>query len=169
MAAGTIVKLVGLAEQSYRVRGRAKHGDVSGWISSDVLHMEDPELPNKLHALYERQTLVDQLIASHEVGLGMTLDEVQRAKGRPTRKSSRITAAGRVDSLEYAVFERVPQVRTGYDYAGRLVQTVSYLKVEVGTLSVSFKDGLVDAIEEVKGNPLHGAQIKIVPGPIFLR
>jgi hypothetical protein len=169
MAAGTAVKLVGLGEDAYRVRGRARHGDVAGWLKADAFVMEDPELPQKLRALYERQQLMAELIATHQVALGMTPAEVVESMGRPTRKASRVTAAGRADFMEYAVYEKVPQVRTGYDPLGRVVQSVIYIKVEVGTLSISFKNGLVDAIDEVKGNPLRGAPIKIVPGAVILR
>jgi len=45
------------------------------------------------------------------------------------------------------------------------VQTVVYVKVEVGTLSVSFKDGVVSEIEETKGNPLGGGGVQIIPPP----
>jgi hypothetical protein len=169
MPAGTVVTLVGLSDKSYRVRGRARHGDVAGWVQVNAFVMKDPDLPNKLKGLYERQQQVAALIAAHEVALGMTPAEVQEAMGRPTRRATRITAQGRQEVLEYAVFEKVPQVRTGIDPFGNPVQSVVYLKVEVGTLSISFKDGLVDAIDEVKGNPLQGGRIKIVPGPILLR
>jgi hypothetical protein len=71
--------------------------------------------------------------------------------------------------LEYSIFDKVPQVMTGRDPYGNLVQNVVYVKVETGTLSVSLKDGIVDTIEETKGAPLGGGGVKIVPGPIFIR
>lgn len=169
MPAGTMVTLVGLADKSYRVRGRARHGDVAGWVPVNAFVLKDPDLPNKLKSLFERQQAVAALIAAHEVALGMTPAEVQQSLGKPSRRATRVTAQGRQELLEYSVFEKVPQVRTGIDAFGNPVQSVIYLKVEVGTLSISFKDGLVDAIDEVKGNPLQGGQIKIVPGPILLR
>jgi hypothetical protein len=169
MAPGTQVTLVGLSDQTYRVRGRARHGDVAGWIKADAFVMKDPELPAKLKALFERQKQITELIAAKQVALGMTPQEVLAALGKPSRKSSRVTAAGRQDLLEYSVYDRIPQYRTGIDPFGNPIQTVVYLKVEVGTLSVSFKDGLVDAIDEVKGNPLQGGQVRIVPGPVFFR
>lgn len=168
MAAGTIVTLVALGDTAYRVRGRARHGDVAGWLKpTDVIH-PDPDLHANLKKVYDRQIQVQALIANNEVALGMTQDEVRESLGKPTRTSSKVTAQGRDDSLEYAVFERVPQTVTGRDALGQIVQSIVYVKVETGTLSVHFKDDVVDAIEEKKGNPLGNGGIKIVVPPVFV-
>jgi len=37
-----------------------------------------------------------------------------------------------------------------------LCNRIVYVKVEVGTLTISFKDNVVEAIEERKGSPLNG-------------
>lgn len=166
MAKATQVKLIGMSDTAYRVRGRARHADVSGWMKRDDLVLPDPQLPDKLKALYERQKQVGDLIAAHQVGIGMTKPEVQQSLGKPTRTSTKVTAAGREDKLEYAVFEKVPQTTVGRAPNGQLVQSVIYIKVEVGTLSISFKNNVVDTIEETKGNPLHGGGVQIVPLPI---
>ena len=168
MAAGTPVTVVGLSDMGCRVRGRARHGDVAGWMKFSDLAMGDPKLPEKLKALYERQMRITELIAQHEVAIGMTRDEVDRSLGRPTRTSTKVTAAGREERLEYAIFQKVPQAAIGRAPNGQLVESVIYVKVEVGTLSVSFKNGVVEVIEETKGNPLAGAPVKIVPVPIMI-
>lgn len=168
MAPGTLVTLVAMSDNAYRVRGRARHGDVAGWVKAEDVVLPDPKMPDKLKALYQRQLEVNDLIANHQVALGMTKEEVQDALGKATRSSSRVTAAGREDKLEYAVFDKVAQPAVGRAPNGQLVESVVYVKVEVGTLTVSFKDGIVDAIEETKGNPLRGAIVKIVPVPIIL-
>jgi hypothetical protein len=169
MAPGTIVTLIGLAPHAYRVRGRARHGDVAGWMLPQDLLSPDPNLAANMRKLYDRQQQVQALIDSRQVALGMTLDEVNASMGKPTRKSSKLTLQGREDKLEYSIFDKVPQVMTGRDPYGNLVQNVVYVKVETGTLSVSLKDGIVDTIEETKGAPLGGGGVKIVPGPIFIR
>lgn len=168
MAPGTPVQLVAMAENLYKVRGRARHGDVAGWMRMQDLRSADPKLPEKLKAFYERQKAVEEVIAKKQVALGMTLDEVKASLGNPTRKSSKITAAGREEAYEYSVFERVPQITTGRDLEGNLVQRTIYVKVEVGRLSVSFKDGTVTEINETVGNPLGPAGVQIVPGPIIV-
>lgn len=169
MAAGTPVTVVAMSETAYRVRGRAMHGDTAGWMRITDLNSPDPDLPKKLKAIFERNQQVSELIANRQVALGMTPEEVQESLGKPSRKSTRITAAGRQELLEYSIYDKVPQVMTGRDQFGQLVQSVVYVKMEVGRLSISFKDGLVDAIEETKGEPLGGGGVKIVPPPIIVR
>lgn len=166
-APGVPVTLVAMSDTSYRVRGRARHGDVAGWVrQSDVLSA-DPMLADKLKKLLERTRQVAELIKNNQVALGMTSEEVQASLGKPTRKSAKINAGGKQERLEYAMFEKVPQVTTGRDAFGQLVQTVIYVKVEVGTLSLSFQNGVVDEIEETKGNPLGSGGVKIVPAPVL--
>jgi hypothetical protein len=166
-APGMPVTVVSMSDTSYRVRGRARHGDVAGWVrQSDVLSA-DPKLADKLKKLFERTQQVAELIKNNQVALGMTSEEVQASLGKPSRKSAKINANGKEERLEYAIYEKVPQVTTGRDAFGQIVQTVVYVKVEVGTLSLSFKDGIVDQIEETKGNPLGNGGVKIIPLPIF--
>jgi hypothetical protein len=62
----------------------------------------------------------------------------------------------------------VPQTTTGRDAFGQLVQTVVYVKVEVGTLSCQLQGRrVVSEIEETKGNPLGAGGVQIVPPPLF--
>jgi hypothetical protein len=87
--------------------------------------------------------------------------------GKPSRKSSKITAAGKEERLEYAIYDQVPQTSTGVNAFGQIVQTVVYIRVEVGTLGLSFKDNVVSEIEETKGNPLGGGGARTVPPPVI--
>jgi len=167
MAPGTLVKLVGLSDTAYRVRGRARHGDVSGWMRMSDLLSPDPNLVPNLKKLHDRQKLVEELIAAHKLALGMTSEEVQASMGKPDRKSSKLSTAGMVEKLEYVVYDKIPQYNTTLDAFGRPVQTVVYIKVETGSLSVNLKDNVVESIEESKGNPLGGGGVKIVPGPVI--
>ncbi|MBE7495066.1 MAG: hypothetical protein HS117_08985 [Verrucomicrobiaceae bacterium] len=165
-APGVPVTLVAMSDTAYRVRGRARHADVAGWVKQADVLSRDPMLADKLKKLFERTQQVAELIKNNQVALGMTSEEVQASLGRPTRTSAKINAAGKQERLEYAMFEKVPQVTTTRDAFGQLVQTVIYVKVEVGTLALSFKDGVVDEIEETKGNPLGAGGVKMVPVPI---
>ncbi len=165
-APGTLVTLLAMSETAYRVRGRARHGDVAGWVHKTDLLSADPNLSANLKKLYERTKLVDELIQRKQVALGMTSQEVQASMGKPSRKSSKITAAGKEERVEYAIYDQVPQTSTSLNSFGQLVQTVVYVRVEVGTLSLSFKDDVVSTIEESKGNPLGGGGAITVPPPI---
>ena len=154
---------------SSRIAPPPRHGDVAGWMSKNDLIAADPNLHENLKKVFERQQKVQALIESNEVALGMTVEEVEQSLGRPARRSSKLTAAGRHDVLEYATYDRVPQTVTGRDPYGRLVQSIVYVKVETGTLSVTFKDNIVEAIEEKQGNPLGTGGVKIVVPPIIMR
>lgn len=167
MAPGTPVKLVGLSDTAFRVRGRARHGDVSGWMRMADLLSPDPQLVPNLKKLHARQKQVEELIARHQVALGMTGEEVLASMGKPNRKSSKLSAGGREEKFEYVVYDKIPQYSTGIDAFGRAVQTVVYIKVETGSLSVNLRDNVVDSIEETKGNPLGSGGVRIVPGPVL--
>lgn len=166
MAPGTIVKLVGMSDTAFRVRGKARHGDTSGWLPTAAVAHPDPNLVTNLKKLHERQIKVEELIAAHQIALGMTSEEVAASMGKPTRKSSKLSATGKEEKLEYVIYERVPQYTTSVDAFGRPFQTVTYIKVETGSLAVNLKDNVVDTIEEMKGNPLGGGSVKIIPGPM---
>lgn len=167
MIPGTLVKLVGISDTAFRVRGKARHGDTSGWVRMTDALSPDPNLVPNLKKLHERQTQVETLITAHQIALGMTSEEVLASMGKPSRKSSKLSAAGKDEKFDYVIYERVPQYNTTLDAFGRAVQTVTYIKVETGSLSVNFKNDVVDTIEETKGNPLGSGGIKIVPGPMI--
>ena len=166
-APGTVVTLVSVSDTAYRVRGRARHGDIAGWLRQADVLSKDPQLAAKLKSIFERSQKVAELVEKSQIALGMTTEEVQASLGKPTRKNTKINAIGKTERFEYAIFEKVPQTTMGLNPFGQLVPTVVYVKVEVGTLTVSFKDGIVDEIEETKGNPLRGMPVPVVPAPIF--
>lgn len=167
MAPGTAVQLVAITDTAWKVRGRARHGDVAGWMHIGDLKSPDPRLPEKLKAYLERQKTVDELIQKHQLAIGMTVDEVKSSLGQPARKSARVNAAGREESYEYSVYKNVPQTVTGRDQFGNLVQNIIYVKMETGRLTVSFRAGSVAEIQETQGStPLAGGNVKIVPGPV---
>lgn len=164
-APGTLVTLVGMSDTAYRVRGRARHGDVAGWVRQADVLSADPNLATNLKKLHERSQKVAELIENNQVAMGMTKEEVQASLGKPSRTSAKINANGKEERLEFSIYERVPQTTTSRDGFGQLVQTTIYVKVEVGTLAVSFKDNIVSELEETKGNPLGGGGAQIVPPP----
>ncbi|MEN3942461.1 hypothetical protein WJU23_14275 [Prosthecobacter sp. SYSU 5D2] len=167
MAAGTLVKLVALSDNAYRVHGRSRQGEVTGWVPMTYLLSPDPQLVPNLRKLHQRQTDVEALIEAKQVALGMTAEEVQESLGKPNRKSSKLSASGREETLEYVIYERVPQYSTSIDQFGRPFQTVTYIKMETGSMSINLKDNVVETIEETKGNPLGTGGVKIIPGPII--
>jgi hypothetical protein len=137
----------------------------------------------------ERRRQVEELIARNEVAIGMTPDEVARSLGKPQKRSSRTSRDGSSQVFEYIRYKLIPQtvyspsyvesitgvrpdprarletvvVRGGYGYNASTV----YVKVPVGTITVSFTEGIVESIEESEGT-LVGANASIVVPPVNL-
>lgn len=165
---GKKVTLIAMINKQYLIRGMALHGQVKGWIFPSALQGLNKDFSDKLHALYERKKVVDELIKNKQIALGMNTGEVVESMGKPSRKNSKLDRGGRLDTYEYSTFERVAQYRFRRDSQGNLFRQKYYVKMETGKLSVTFKNDIVESIEETEGNPLGGGDLKIVPIPIEL-
>ncbi len=166
---GRKAELLAISEKAYRVRGQAKQGQVAGWVSKSAIEGIDADTEKKLVLFYERQLLVQDLIANNQVALGMTVPEVQASLGKPDARNSMVDKEGRKDVLEYISYERVPQTSYARDRFGQLIQTTVYIKVPTGKVSLSFENELVASIEESEGAELAGGgNVRIVPPPILI-
>jgi hypothetical protein len=172
-----------------RVRGNAKQGGVAAWVDPAYLEPLPPDFVANLQRAEERRRQVEELIARNEVAIGMTPDEVARSLGKPQKRSSRTSRDGSSQIFEYIRYKLIPQtvyspsyvesitgvrpdprtrletvvVRGGYGYNASTV----YVKVPVGTITVSFTEGIVESIEESEGT-LVGANASIVVPPVNL-
>ncbi len=162
------VQLVALSDKNaFRVRGRATHGGVSGWVGKDFLEEPSPGFFEGLEKLYARQRLVEDLVAKKEVALGMTPEEVVASIGQPDERSSRVDAQGSEQSFSYITYDRVPQIVPRQDAYGRVYNATVYVKIETGRRAVHFKDGVVSAMEQTEQRPVNRGP-KIVPPPIVI-
>jgi hypothetical protein len=168
LAAGQIVEVQAVLDDNLRVFGKARQGQVSGWLPAAFLEPLDADFVVKLKAAAARKEQIDALIGKNEVAMGMTADEVTRSLGKPPKTQQRQDANGSSDTWEYVRYDRVPQQTTGYDAAGRLVTNTIYVKVPNGKLSVLFTNGLVSAVEQSEGNLQTGNRITIVAPPVVL-
>ncbi|CAN5157960.1 hypothetical protein BH23VER1_BH23VER1_20150 [soil metagenome] len=171
--AGTLVsdqavQVVALSDKkAFRVRGRATHGGVSGWVGRDFFEEPEPGFFDGLEKLYERQRLVEDLVARKEVALGMTPEEVIAAIGKPDERSSRVDGQGSEQSFSYITYDRVPQIVPRQDAYGRVFNTTVYIKVETGRRSVHFTDGVVSALE-LNEQRVQPRGLTIVPPPVVV-
>ncbi len=161
------VEILAMTENQYRVRARAKHGQVAGWILAEQVLSKDKDFRSNLRKMYERQLVVQELIDKQQVALGMNLEEVKASLGKPSRKSSKLTKEGRSDVYEYATYERVPQYRYVQNAQGQTFRQTYYIQVETGKVEITFKNEIVESIEDKEGSPGTG-EVKIVPFPIEL-
>ncbi len=146
--AGETVELQAVSDTFYRVKGRATHGQIAGWVLASYLTKLKPEFLQALKLNEQRRVQVAELIARNEVAIGMTSEEVQQSLGRPQRRSTRVDANRRKEIWEFVKFERQPQKSLRYDQFGRPYWATVFVKVEVGSLSIVFENDIVAEIEE---------------------
>lgn len=173
------------ADGMYRVRGNAQQGGVVAWADPGSFEPLPENFLENLRKSEERRTTVEALIARNEAAIGMTLDEVGRSLGKPQKKTSRASKEGTQQVHEYIKYELVPQTTYAPGYsqsvvtypgggsnsatfiqggAGYSASTI-YVKVPVGKLAVTFKDGLVESLEQTEGTT-SGGQVSVVVPPI---
>jgi hypothetical protein len=163
-----LATLVAFSEKACRVRSRARHGDVVGWVGIKYLEAREPDFFDKLTRMAERQKQVEELIDRKEVAIGMTADEVLQAMGKPDAESSRVDSNSEALTFQYITYDRVPQRNLVRDRFGRLYQTITYIKVETGRFTVNFDNGLVSSIESTRGKPnFSNAKIVVPPIDVF--
>ena len=165
---GDVVELQAVGENVYRVRGKAQQGQVAGWVAAAALSPVKQEFLDNLRKNAARKEEVDALIAKNEAAVNMTPEEVAKALGKASKKTSRLDANGREEVWEFIRYERVPQEVTGYDRQGRLVRTITYVKVPNGKLAVTFVNNLVSALEQSEGTFDRDARVKIVTAPFAI-
>jgi hypothetical protein len=165
---GQIVELQAVTDKAYRVRGLAQQGQVAGWVDPKYLNPLKKDFLENLKQNALRLEQIKALIARNEVAINMTPEEVQQSLGKPTKKTSRVDAAGRADIWEFIRYERVPQETIGRDGNGNVVSSITYIKVPAGKLAVTFANNLVSALEQTEGSLEKGAQAKIVPAPFAI-
>lgn len=162
----TKAKLIGFTEKAYKIQGQATHSQVSGWVSPKALASKDKDFVENLKKVYERQLEVRELIANHEVAIGMSMEEVSAAMGKPTKTKVRQTAKGRTGSWEFIEYEEVDHYQHVRDpYSGNIFrQRTHTTKEELNKVVVEFENDVVTAIEETENN--EGGRVKIVVPPL---
>ena len=166
--ANTKVELLAIGgEKAYRVKGKAKHSVVSGWVSPTMLTSKDKNFITNLKLLYERQMTVKELIANQDVAIGMTLDEVSASLGEPTKTEVKQTRKGTSGQWEYIIAEEMKHYRTVIDpHNGRAYRQLSHITTEEKEkTSVEFEDDIVTSVTR-KTNKGPG-KVRIIPVPII--
>ena len=149
-----------------QIRGKAKNGPLTGWISQKAAFAGDEDALASLLALYRRQCEVETLIADKQVALGMTLRELTRILGAPTTHPV-VAEAGK--SEETAIWTRTRDLDLGEAFAepfGDLGVSPPKLPyaVETGRLTATLQDGAARTIDaKLDGE---GKKIPEVPKPV---
>jgi len=162
----TKVLLLGFTGNAYKIRGTATHGGVSGWVSPKILASKDRDFVDNFKKVYHRQKQVRELIANNEVAIGMSLDEVTRSLGEPTKTRVRQTEKGKSGAWEFIQNEEQHHYTYLRDpHNGTLLRKYSHTtREERGKLVVEFEDEVVTAIEESENRG--AAKVRIIVPPI---
>lgn len=169
LKANQTVALEGMTEKAYRVRGEGTHNGIAGWVPPWAFSHPQEDFVAKLKQLYERQIAVNAIIAEEGIAIGMTLAEVERSRGKPTKTTVRRNAKGESGSWEYIDYEDVSHYITRIDpVSGQAYRQLSHVtREEKGKTSVEFKDGLVTALEESEDN--RPGNVRIILPPLLFR
>jgi hypothetical protein len=169
LKANQTVELEGMTEKAYRVRGQGRSNNgIVGWVGPHAFSHPQEDFIAKLKQLYERQILVKKIIDDKGIAIGMTLDEVDKSRGKPTKTSVRRTAKGEAGSWEYIDYDEVKHYVTRIDpVSGQAFRQLSHVtREETGKTVVEFEDGLVSALQEDVDNGPGNVRI-IIPPLVF--
>lgn len=179
-----VVQIEAVTDHACRIRGNAQQGGVAAWVPYEELEALPPDLLANLKKSEERRKMVDALIAKNEVAIGMTIDEVGRSLGKPQKKTNRADKEGTQQVWEFIKYELVPQTTYAPGYSQTVIQnpgktggvivqgssgiygSTIYVKVPVGTLKVTFKDGIVESLDQTEGTLVGAGQVSIVTPPL---
>jgi hypothetical protein len=169
LKANQTVRVEAITDKNYRVRGQGTRDGISGWVAPWAFSSTDPEFVANLKQLYDRQIQVQKLIEARSVAVGMTLDEVSRSQGKPTKTSVRKTATGQSGRWDFIQYEDVKNYATEIDRAtGRTFRRlVSVTRVEKGKVAVEFENDVVTAVEENEDH--QGSNVRIIVPPVVFR
>ena len=161
------VVLEAMTERAYRVTARTDGNKIKGWVAPWAFASKDPDFVANLKKLYERQLEVAKLIDEKKAAIGMTLEEVGKALGSPTKTTIRQTEKGRSGSWEFIDYEEIPHYviirdpNTGQPYR----QLSHVTKEERGKTVVEFENDVVTAIEQTEDRG--GGNVRVIVPPLI--
>lgn len=164
--ANTKVELLAITDKAYRVKGQASHAGVTGWVNPKLLASKDKDFIANLKKLYERQTIVKELIAKNDIAIGMTLDEVTQSVGKPTETEVKQTRKGESGKWDYIEKEEHKHYRLVTDpHSGNTFRQVSHVTTEeTSRITLEFENNIITTVTRKRNNG--PAKVRIIPTPV---
>ncbi len=161
------VKLEAVTDKIYRVRGQGTVDGIAGWVAPWAFSSKDPQFVLHLKEFYARQIQVQALIDAKTAAVGMTMDEVTLALGKPTKTSVRKTEKGQSGLWEFVETKEVKHYITRTDPAtGQVYQQLSHItQEEKSRTNVEFVDNIVSAVEQSENH--RRGDVRIIVPPVF--
>jgi hypothetical protein len=160
--------LLAVSDKAYRVRARAKQGQVAGWVSKAAVTGLPEGFEENLRQYHERHVIVAELIKTKQIALGMTVAEVTASIGPPDKRRSTVNEGGRSDLLEFISYRRVPQTVMTVDAFGQAVPLTRYIDVESGRITVEFANDVVTSISESEGLDFSNVRLDVTVPPVVV-
>lgn len=162
-----------------RITGNARQGRIAGWVALRDLEPLPADFLTNLAEAERRRDRVETLIARNEAAIGMTMDEVRRALGRPQRTSRQADRFTNQEVWEYVRYRLMPQTTTFHQPArttrwvphhGIVTTThpgfgtqTQMVRVPVGKTKITFEDGVATGIRQTEGAPATGRPSIVAP------
>jgi len=169
LTSGSSVQLVAMTQNVYRIAGKGKYGKIRGWVSPKSVASQDPDFVENLKNLYQRQIKVNELIAKKQVAIGMTIEEVGKALGKPTKKEVAITKDGNSGSYQYIQHDQQKHYRyVSNQLTGTVYKQLSHItNIEKSNTSIDFINDVVTSI--TTKDDASESQINTIIPPIYFR
>ncbi|TAE91550.1 MAG: hypothetical protein EAZ81_05870 [Verrucomicrobia bacterium] len=160
------VKIEAITDKAYKVRGQGTRHGIAGWVGPWAFESKDPNFVENLKNFYQRQLAVNELIAEKEIAMGMSMVEVEKSIGKPTKSTVRQTPQGQTGSWEFIDYEDERQYATRIDpQTGQAYrQLIGITQIEKSKRVIEFTNGIVSAIEDAKNR--RRDQVRIVVPPV---
>ena len=166
LVADQTVTLEAMTAKAYRVRGKGEKHGIAGWVGPSAFASKDPEFVENLKKLHGRQLEVQKLIEEKQVAIGMTTEEVEKARGAPAKTQVKKTGKGQTGRWEYVEYEQVSHFNYVRDpISGQVFRQLSHVTTEEKNKTVvEFENGVVTALEETEQSS--GTPVKIIVPPL---
>ncbi len=163
------VEVQAIADQAYRVRGKAQQGQILGWVDPKYLAPIASETLTALKKAEERRKVVAALLARNQIAMGLTSAEVEASIGKPQKRTSKAAKDQSPELIwEYVKYATIPQNTNVIGPGGLFSVATTYVKTPIGHLTVTFKDDIVESIDQSEGTILTGNETTIVAPPIIV-
>lgn len=164
-----VVTVQAVSDRGYRIQGKAQQGQILGWVAPKYLQPIPPETLATLKKAEERRVVVADLLARNQVAIGLTPEEVEASIGKPQKRTTKSSKDQSTEQIwEYVKYATIPQNTTVAGPGGVVTIATTYVKTPIGRLTVTFKEGTVESLDQSEGTILTGNETTVVAPPIIV-
>jgi len=149
VTAGQRAVVLAMDLHGFKIETRTARGVLRGWVSRKRISQDDPKKNAAVEAWYQREMTVAALVDSKMAALNLTVEEMERIFGPPTRRSLAVDEQGGVtkERLEWITTE---ELKLDKSIKGALVilgGDTALTQVETSRLTVETLNGMVRSID----------------------